>query len=85
MKKLLKICRKGNMKLSQDKLQLGREVVYGWKNIEGARQKGDKKTRVCILPSLEKLSTFLDIETPKYRSTEEIERLQCMYHPQKKS
>ena len=56
MKKLLKVCRKRNVKLSQDKLQLGREVVYGWTNIEGARQKGDKKTRVYISPSLEKFT-----------------------------
>ena len=49
-RKLLKVCRKRNMKLNPDKLQLGREEVYGGTKIEGPDRRETGRLQCTCLP-----------------------------------
>ena len=58
------VCRKCGIKLSPSKLQCGRRIRWGGVVIEAVGPLGEGKSNVYISPDEQKVSDFLDIQTP---------------------
>ena len=82
MKKMLNVCKKKNVKLNPDKLQLGRKVTFGGIDIETCKGVGDTRRTVYLSTSEEKLQAFFDLQTPQSKT--EVQRICGMAAQMKK-
>ena len=64
MRRVFMVCRKRGIKLSPSKLQCGRRIRWGGVVIEAVGPLGEGKSNVYISPDEQKVSDFLDIQTP---------------------